>query len=167
MNQKMIVQTPKTPAQPTLSPEAAKGAVDELVAMTGRLIGMMDHETALLDRMKVGEIALGQLDKDRLARSFEAKLRALAGDKAAVKALAPALRAEFEAAMARFRAAMGANERALRAAREANERVVKSIVDAAQAQSAPRHAYSATGTLGAPGARDRAAPPPVALDQRL
>ncbi|MCC7046954.1 MAG: hypothetical protein IT562_09600 [Alphaproteobacteria bacterium] len=165
MNQKTIVEAAKASGPKPLSPEAAKGAIDELIATAGRLIGMMEHETALLDRMKVSEIAAGQVEKDRLARGFEVKLRALAGDKAAVKALAPALRAEFEQAMARFRAAMGANERALRAAREANERVVKSIVDAAQAQSAPRHAYSAAGTMGTAGARERTQP--IALDQRL
>jgi len=167
MNQKTIVQPPKPQAQAPLSPEAVKGAVDELIQMAGRLVGMMDKETALLDQMKVADIASGQVDKDRLARSFETKLRALAGDKAAVKALAPAMRTEFEGAMARFRAAMAANERALRAARDANERVVKAIVDAAQAQAAPRHAYSAGGTLGGSYGRGTMAPPPMALNQRL
>jgi hypothetical protein len=169
MNQTMILQppTPKAPPQAPLSPEGAQGAIDELIKMAGRLVGMMDQETALLDQMKVAAIVDGQAEKDRLARTFETKLRALAGDKAAVKALAPALRAEFEAAMARFRASMANNERALRAARDANERVVKAIVDAAQAQAAPRHAYSAAGTLGGANGRGRAAPPPIALDQRL
>ncbi|MCC6469551.1 MAG: hypothetical protein IT563_14610 [Alphaproteobacteria bacterium] len=165
MNQKTIVEAPKATSPKPLSPEAAKGAVDELIAIASRLIGVMEHETALLDQMKVSAIVAGQVDKDRLARGFEVKLRALAADKQAIKALAPALRVEFEGAMTRFRAAMGANERALRAAREANERVVKSIVDAAQAQSAPRHAYSAAGTLGTAGARERTQP--IALDQRL
>lgn len=165
LKQQAIVQ-PTRPAAP-LSPEAARGAVDEVIQLAGRLVAMMEKETALLDQMKVAEIAADQVEKDRLARGFETRLRAIAADKAAVKALAPALRAELEAAMAKFRAAMVRNERALRAARDANERVVKAIVDAAQAQSAPRHAYSAAGTLGGGYGRGTMAPPPMALNQRL
>lgn len=141
-------------------------AVDEIIQMAGRLIALMEQETALLERMKVADIAEGQVEKDRLARSFEAKLRALAADKNAAT-VAPAIRAEFREVMDKFRAAMRANERSLRAAKDANERVVKAIVDAAQAQAAPRHAYSAAGTIGAARGYDRAAPAPVALDRTL
>jgi hypothetical protein len=167
MHQAPAVKPPAQPAPAPLSAEAATGTVDELIRLAGRLVGMMDQETALLDQMKVAAIADGQAEKDRLARQFESRLRALAADRAALKALAPALREEFGRAMAGFRTSLAANERALRAARDANERVVKAIVDAAQAQAAPRHAYSAAGTLGGSNGRDRAAPTPIALDRRF
>ena len=145
----------------------AKALVDGLIETTSQLVEMMERETAQLQAMKVADIAAGQADKDRLARQFEAKMKVLAADKQRAGTLAPALAGELKAALARFRTAMGANERALRAARDANERVVKAIVDAAQAQAAPRHAYSAAGTLGAPLCNDRMAPPPVALNRQL
>jgi len=168
-----MTNLPKTPLP--AKPAAAKAAplavlrdpaVDEIIALAGKLIATMTQETALLAEMKVGEMAAGQAEKDRQARAFETKLRALAEDKALVGSIAPALREELQAVMAQFRAAMTANERALRAAKDANERVVKAIVEAAQAQTAPRHAYSAAGTLGAPATGDRAAAP-FTLDQRL
>ncbi|MBL8704063.1 MAG: hypothetical protein JNM30_04430 [Rhodospirillales bacterium] len=152
---------PAAPVPPPRNP-----AVDEIIQMAGRLIAMMEQETALLEQMKVADVAEGQVEKDRLARSFEAKLRALAADKKAAE-VAPAIRAEFRQVMDKFRAAMRANERSLRAAKDANERVVKAIVDAAQAQAAPRHAYSAAGTIGGSNGYDRVAPAPVALDRTL
>jgi len=139
---------------------------DELIETAARLIEMMERETALLKAMKAKEIVGGQAEKDRLARSFETRLRQLAADKAAASVVAPAVRQELQATMDRFRAAMRANEIALRAAREANERVVRAILDAAQSQAAPAHAYSASGRLGA-NAGERQAPTPVALDRRL
>ena len=141
-------------------------AVDDVIQMAGRLIATMEQETALLEQMKVADVALGHVEKDRLARGFETKLRALAADKK-IAEVAPAIRTEFRQVMDKFRAAMRANERSLRAAKDANERVVKAIVDAAQAQTAPRHAYSAAGTIGGPSSHDRAAPAPVALDRTL
>ncbi|MCK6453891.1 MAG: hypothetical protein L6R19_24000 [Alphaproteobacteria bacterium] len=147
--------------------QAAKAQVDDLIETSARLIELMEQETLLLKAMKASEIGKGQAEKDRLARSFEAKLRQLAGDAPAMAALAPALRQELGGAMGRFRATMRANELALRAAREANERVVRAILDAAQSQAAPAHAYSASGKLGAATAGDRQAPAPVALDRRL
>jgi hypothetical protein len=155
---------PKQAAAPV--PPPRNPAVDEIIQMAGRLIAMMEQETALLEQMKVADVAHGQVEKDRLARGFETKLRALAADKKAAE-VAPAIRAEFRETMDKFRAAMRANERSLRAAKDANERVVKAIVDAAQAQAAPRHAYSAAGTIGGSGGYDRAAPTPVALDRTL
>lgn len=157
---------PATVANPVANP-AANGAADEIIALAGRLIATMENEIALLEKMKVSEIADGQAEKDRVARSFEAKLKALAGEPALAAAIAPALKAELKATMEKFKLTMHANERTLRAARTANERVVKAIVDAAQEQSAPRHAYSAAGTLGGSAGSDRLAPPPMALDRRL
>lgn len=155
---------PKQAAAPVPPPRIP--AVDEVIQMAGRLIAMMEQETTLLEQMKVADVAQGQVEKDRLARSFEAKLRALAADKMAAD-VAPAIRAELRQVMDNFRAAMRANERSLRAAKDANERVVKAIVDAAQAQTAPRHAYSAAGTIGGSAGYDRVAPAPVALDRTL
>ncbi len=157
---------PPKPKQAAPVPPPRNPAVDEIIQMAGRLIAMMEQETALLEQMKVADVAQGQVEKDRLARGFETKLRALAADKNAAE-VAPAIRAEFRETMDKFRAAMRANERSLRAAKDANERVVKAIVDAAQAQAAPRHAYSAAGTIGGTGGYDRVAPTPVALDRTL
>lgn len=158
---------PPKPAKPVPAPVIRSPAVDEIIQLSGRLVAIMEQETALLEKMKVAEIAGGQVEKDRLARLFETKLRALAADKKVAAEVAPAIRAEFAQAMDKFRAAMRANERSLRAAKDANERVVKAIVEAAQAQTAPSHAYSAAGTLGAPMGYDRAPPAPVTLNRTL
>ncbi len=147
--------------------QATKTQVDDLIETSARLIELMEQETTLLKAMKASEIGKGQAEKDRLARSFEAKLRQLAGDPQAAAAITPALRQELGLAMGRFRAAMRANELALRAAREANERVVRAILEAAQTQAAPAHAYSASGRLGPAAAAERQVPAPVALDRRL
>ncbi len=147
--------------------QAAMTPVDDLIETTARLIELMERETAHLKAMKASEIGKGQAEKDRLVRSFETKLRQLAGDKQAAAAIAPALRQELRAVIGRFRAAMRANELALRAAREANERVVRAILDAAQSQAAPAHAYSASGKFAAAAAGERQVPAPVALDRRL
>ena len=146
--------------------QAAKTPADELIETSAKLIDLMERETALLKSMKPAELASSQAEKDRLARGFETRLRQLAGDKAAAAAIAPAVRQELQATMTKFRAVMRAHELALRAAREANQRVVRSILDAAQTQAAPAHAYSATGRLGVMS-NQRQAPTPVALDQRL
>jgi len=169
MNRKPLQPRLLPAKQPTVAPAPVprNPAVDEIIQMASRLIAIMEQETALLARMQIAVIAAGQVEKDRLARNFETKLRALSADKNVSATVAPALRAELQAVMDKFRVAMSANERSLRAAREANERVVKAIVDAAQAQSAPRHAYSATGTIGGSTGSDRIAPAPVTLDRRL
>lgn len=158
---------PPKPAKPVPAPVVRNPAVDEIIQLAGRLVALMEQETGLLEKMQVAAIAEGQVEKERLARQFETKLRALAVDKKAVAAVAPVIRAEFAEAMDKFRAVMRANERSLRAAKDANERVVKAIVEAAQAQSAPSHAYSAAGTMGAPVRYDRAAPAPVTLNRTL
>ena len=165
MTRQPVLARAARPAAP--APAIRNPAVDDVIQMAGRLIAIMEQETALLEKMKVADIASGQIEKDRLARSFEAKLRALASDPKVAAEVAPAIRVEFREAMDRFRAAMRANERSLRAAKDANERVVKAIVDAAQAQAAPRHAYSASGTIGGSTGYDRTAPSPVALDRTL
>jgi hypothetical protein len=145
---------------------AVKSPAEDVIETTARLIELMERETLQLKAMKASALGQTQAEKDRLARSFETKMRQLAADKAAAAAIAPALRQELKATMDKFRTVMHAHELALRVAREANERVVRSILDAAQTQAGPAHAYAANGRLGgAAGARQ--APVPVALDRRL
>jgi flagellar biosynthesis/type III secretory pathway chaperone len=137
------------------TPESAEGPAPQagplperiagLLSVTSRLIDVLEREIEMLRGMKPSEMQALQHDKIVLAAAYEAAVRDLNGDAAALEQVAPAVRAELRATTERFQAALAANERALRAAKEATDRLLKHIVAEAERQRGQPSAYGARG----------------------
>jgi flagellar biosynthesis/type III secretory pathway chaperone len=118
-------------------------AATTLLSVTSRLIGVLEREIEMLRGMKPREMQSIQHDKIVLAAAYEAAVRDLNADEAAVASITPAVRAELAEATERFQSALQANERALRAAKDATDRLLKHIVSEAERQRGQASAYGA------------------------
>ena len=139
---------------------------NDLIALTARLVGVMEKETELLHAMKPGAIEPLQEEKARLVVAYNRATKAVSGDPKLLAALGAALKDELARITAKFRDACAANERAIKAARDANEKLVQLIAEAANKQRNPSFAYGATGRYAGPTRQSRQAPLSVALNQQ-
>ncbi|MGQ0662594.1 MAG: hypothetical protein ACT4P2_03200 [Pseudomonadota bacterium] len=141
--------------------------VNDLLALAGRLITLMNRENDLLRAMQPSRISELVHEKVRLARAYAAKVDELRRAPELFAALDHAVREEILEVTNRFDAAVQANERALRAAKDANERVIKAIVEAASAYTTTLSNYSPRGAVAARQGPDRQPALPVALDRKV
>jgi division protein CdvB (Snf7/Vps24/ESCRT-III family) len=143
--------------------------VRDLIAVTGQLITLMNHEADLLEAMKAEKISEFQKEKGLLAERYATLVKELRGEPELMKAMADAVRAELKELLEQFNATAKRNEKALRIAREVNERIVKAIVDATQQQRAAVGPYSTAGVQGASasGRASRAKPLSMVVDRSL
>jgi hypothetical protein len=106
----------------------------DLIAIIGRLIALMDKETAMLRLMRSDQIGTLQPEKTRLAGLYVGMVKDIHKHPELLAAVEQAVRGELTDAMTRFEKAASENERAINAARTANERVLKAIVTAVNAR---------------------------------
>ena len=138
----------------------------DLVAIVGRLIAIMDKETALLRGMRSDQIGALQAEKARLAGLYVGMVREVRRNPEVLAAVDQAVRGELAEAMGRFEAAAAENERAIGAARTANERVLKAIVAAVNARRSIG-TYGNNGAPAEPPRPQRAQVLSITLDRRF
>jgi hypothetical protein len=141
--------------------------IETLITVTGRLIRVLDREIELLRAMEVGQIQTLQDEKLTLILTYEECVKALAGNPAALDAMAPPLRAELSALARRFDSTVAENARALHAVRDSHDRLLKAIVDAVSENRTRHKGYSANGTVPPARRGSAASTLSLSLDQRL
>jgi flagellar biosynthesis/type III secretory pathway chaperone len=141
--------------------------IDRLVETTSRLITVMQQEIDCLRRLDTAGIATLREEKEALVAAYEDGVRQIAADPEALKAMAPAFRAEFHELAQRFDRVVTENSRALTAVRDTQERMLKAIVDAVADSRAKAKGYSCTGAVPAPAGGARNARLSLTLDRRL
>ncbi len=155
-------------ANPRLVPLAPPTAtLRELIAVAGRLVGVMKRETTALRSVSVAALPGLVAEKATLTESFAKLTRGFRNDPETLAAVTDALRGELEETFAAFEEAARENERALVAAREANEKVLRAVVAAAEALRPRAQAYGRTGMPPAPVKPTDRRMAPVAVDRRL
>ena len=138
----------------------------DLVAIVGRLIAVMDKETALLRGMRSDQIGALQPDKARLAGLYVGMVREVRKNPELLAAVDQAVRGELTEAMGRFELAAAENERAISAARTANERVLKAIVAAVNSRRSVG-TYGNNGAIAEAPRPQRAQAMSIAIDRRF
>jgi len=138
----------------------------DLVAVIGRLIVVMDKETALLRAMRSDQIGDLQAEKTRLAGLYVGMVKDVRKHPELLAALDQAVRGELTEATLRFEQAAADNERAINAARAANERVLKAIVAAVNTRRSVG-TYGKTGAIADAPRPQRAQVLSIALDRRF
>lgn len=145
----------------------ATSNIEALIRVTGRLIGVLNHEVEMLRVMRISEIEELQDEKSALTLAYENCVRALQADPSALAAVEPALRQELDALARRFDDALSDNARALNAVRESHDRLLAAIVEAVASKRASQKGYGANGSFDR--RRNSRTAPALSLtfDQRL
>ncbi len=138
----------------------------DLVAVIGRLIAVMDKETALLRGMRSDQIGALQPEKTRLAGLYVGMVKDIRKNPELLAAVGDAVRGEVTEAMMRFETVAAENERAISAARAANERVLKAIVAAVNSRRSVG-TYGNTGALAEAPRPQRSQALSIAVDRRF
>jgi galactokinase len=132
-----------------------------------RLIGVLEREIDMVRAMKPMEIQSLQQEKIVLSAAYEGQLKAIADQPDLVRDLTPALRAQIDNAVDRFRQTLAENERSLRAAKAVTERVLQMVAEELDKARRDKAAYSAAGAVPMPTRTSAARPLSVAIDQQL
>jgi hypothetical protein len=138
----------------------------DLIAIIGRLIALMDQETAMLRAMRSDQIGTLQPEKTRLAGLYVGMVKDIRKHPELLAAVEQAVRGELTEAMTRFEQAAAENERAISAARTANERVLKAIVAAVNTRRSVG-TYGNTGAIAEAPRPQRAQVLSIAVDRRF
>ncbi len=141
--------------------------VTDLIQVATRLIDILERESALLRAMKPSGLEALQQDKIALTSAYEAQVKALKANPQAAKSMPSDLRAELNAALRRFQAALCENARTLRAAKDATQSALSAIADEVQRQVGKHAGYSAQGMAAPPSASSGCSAMSFAVDQRL
>lgn len=137
----------------------------DMIAISARLIAVMESEIEQLRAMRPAAIAALQDEKAALGRLYLEQLDALRKDPIRLSVIDESVKNELLGVNARYERVFGVNMAALLGARDANERLLRAIVTA---HNSTRNAQG-YGPKGAPGLSARAEAEPVALtvDRRL
>jgi flagellar biosynthesis/type III secretory pathway chaperone len=133
--------------------------VNDLIAITSRLIVLMTAEIDLLRASNVKKAEGLQSEKASLARAYETLIRELKKHPETMRDVAPVLRDELIDKARDFQRLLLRNEAALRAARDTNQRVLKAVADAVTDSRKASSPYSRPGQAGAAKAHE----PPVSV----
>ena len=104
--------------------------LDDMIAITGRLIDLMDKEIEMLRSMRPQEIGALQKDKVSLALAYERHMQELREDPSMLTTAKPRLKAEFKRITGRFQEVLNENESALRAVKSVSEKLLNTIASA-------------------------------------
>lgn len=130
---------------PAAQAAAPRPTIDDLIAVCTSLIGVLERETGMLERMRARDIKGLQDEKTTLALSYLQLVKQLSVDAKGLRTVEPVLRDELRSVLRRLEECRSTNERALSAAREANERVIRCIVEAVADRQAQAGAYGPNG----------------------
>ena len=117
----------------------------ETIRTVGRLVRLLEQESAILNAMKPGEIAELQTRKSELVGEYEGRLKALSDQPELKSRLKPALVQELTLAVETLKQAIDRNEKALTAAKMATDQLVQSIASAVIEEQRVQSLYRADG----------------------
>ena len=137
--------------------------INDLIAITSRLIIVMTAEVALLRSSDIRKVETLQREKASLGRAYETLIRELRKHPEIMKDVAPVLRDELVAKARDFQRLLLKNEGALRAAKETNERVLKAVADAVTESRKESSPYTRPGRNG--GGPSTEPPVSMTIDQ--
>lgn len=143
--------------------------VGDLVALTERLSNLLAEENTLLAASRTRDVAGLQADKAKLATAFESQIARIGRQRGLLDEIEPNLKRKLSRVMARAKAMIAENARALRAARDTNQKLLNAIVNAVTERNGKLDVYTATGGRSASlyGARPIAQAVSLSIDQRL
>jgi hypothetical protein len=142
------------------------GRLRDILAVVGRLITLMNEESALLRAMRADQIGQFQDEKSRLAGLYVGMVKDIRKSPELLVAVDAAVRAELTDALKNFDEAAAENAQVIASARAANERVLNAVVSAAQKRRAPP-GYAADGAAAKPTKPQRSTALSIALDRRI
>jgi hypothetical protein len=149
------------------APAAPRPGIRDLIEVAGRLITLMQEETAALRNLAFARVAELGPEKSALVDTYAGLARHFHKDPETLAAVTNAVRAELRDVLATFEATARENERTLVAARDANERVLRAVVDAAQVQRPRAQGYGRNGLAVGNGGQRFPAALSVAIDRQL
>lgn len=127
---------------------------EQLLAMTRRLIGLLDAEIVAVSARKLDASSANWDEKEKLVHAWRLEVSRIKADPAQMSGLSPARKDALKTAAKELEERLLAHERALAAARSVTEGLVRSIAaEIAAVRSAPA-GYGAQGTTPAAGKRE-------------
>jgi sulfur transfer complex TusBCD TusB component (DsrH family) len=138
--------------------------LDDLIAVTNRLIDLMGKEIEMLRSMRPQNIGTLQKDKVHLALAYERHMRELRDNPSLLAAAKPDLKAELKQITGRFQEVLNENESAIRAVKTVSEKLLTAIANAVTEQRGDTAAYSREGAIGGNGGGPTA---PISLNEQL
>lgn len=145
----------------------ATNKLDDLIAITSRLIDLMDKEIEMLRSMRPQNIGALQKDKVNLALAYERHMQELRDDPSMLAAAKPGLKAELKRITSRFQEVLNENESAIKAVKSVSEKLLTAIANAVTEQRGKAAAYSKEGTIGGNGGVPSAKTAPITLNEQL
>lgn len=144
----------------------AQKRMDDLVAITTRLIDVLEREKEILVERRHADLN-GLLDeKETIARVYQARVMGLQEHPDQFEGLEPEDRDELRTLAQQADTLIRENARMLEAAMYASKRVVDLVAEAVTEASNPTGAYSKRGSTDMPGPRGTRASA-ISLDQTL
>ncbi len=141
--------------------------LDDLIAITSRLIDLMDKEIEMLRSMRPQNIGALQKDKVSLALAYERHMQELRDDPSMLAAAKPGLKAELKRITGRFQEVLNENESAIKAVKSVSEKLLTAIANAVTEQRGKAAAYSKEGAIGGNGGAPGAKTVPITLNEQL
>ncbi len=141
--------------------------LDDLIAITSRLIDLMDKEIELLRSMRPQNIGALQKDKVNLALAYERHMQELRDDPSMLAAAKPDLKTELKRITGRFQEVLNENESAINAVKSVSEKLLTAIANAVTEQRGKAAAYSKEGVIGGNGGAPGAKTAPITLNEQL
>ncbi len=141
--------------------------LDDLIAITNRLIDLMGKEIEMLRSMRPQDIGALQKDKVTLALAYERHMRELRDDPSLLAAAKPGLKSELKRITGRFQEVLNENESAIKAVKSVSEKLLSAIANAVAEQHGNAAAYSNNGAIGDHAGGSGAKTVPLTLNERL
>ena len=141
--------------------------LDDLIALTNRLIDLMGKEIEMLRSMRPQNIGTLHKDKVHLALVYERHMLELRDDPSLLAAAKPGLKAELKRITGRFQEVLNENESAIRAVKSVSEKLLAAIANAVTEQRGNAAAYSKEGAIGGNGGAPGAKTVPLTLNEQL
>ena len=162
MNQRPQAQ-PAAPAQAISSPVEARKLAEELMEVMSGLLGIIEHETALVRAGKVREAMALEGQKGELSRRYMVSVERLKTSQKYLAQVSPELLTTLRRHHDTFRAMLQVNLTVLATAHAVSEGIVRGVNAEIQRRNIP-NTYTASGQRAAPGPRNMT---PLAVSRTL
>jgi hypothetical protein len=140
----------------------ATDRVEQLIALSQRLLALMVEETGLIEARKPLPQGGRDEERNRLVNAYRLEMARIRQEPALIAEAPAGLIEALKAATAELQAGLSRYERALAAVRAVSEGLLRAMAEAAADHAAGPRTYGAQGVIEAPAA----SPPAVALNQR-
>ena len=141
--------------------------LDDLIAITNRLIDLMGKEIEMLRNMRPQDIGALQKDKVNLALAYERHMHELRDDPSLLATAKPDLKVELKRITGRFQEMLNENESAIKAVKSVSEKLLTAIANAVTEQRGEAAAYSKEGVIGGNGGAPVTKTVPITLNEQL